>query len=188
MRSAISILICSLYALCAVDATSISEGGNTLVEKDIIKAAEPQQLWSEVKSDDDGEVDHKDGKDGKGGKGGHKSDEYATRSVSILIGSSTFAIPCLGAGSIVDINGFIPIAFPSLLPIASDELISLMAPFSKVLSIYLKAEFFTVHSLYFQDGLFMEHSLYLLDGLFMEHSLYLQEGLFTVLSLYLKDG
>ncbi|KAI8575006.1 hypothetical protein K450DRAFT_276011 [Umbelopsis ramanniana AG] len=118
MRSAIPILICCLYALSAAEVTSISEGGNALVEKSIVKAAEPQQLWSEVKSDDDGEVDDEGD---KSGKGGHRSDECATRSVSILIGSSTFAIPCLGAGSIVDVNGFIPIAFSSLSPSPSPE-------------------------------------------------------------------
>ncbi|KAI8576908.1 hypothetical protein K450DRAFT_274225 [Umbelopsis ramanniana AG] len=91
---------------------------NALVEKGIVRDAKPQQLWSEIKSDDDGEVDHKGG---QGGKGGHRSDECATRSVSILIGSSTYAIPCLGAGSIVDVNGFIPIAFPSLFPSPSPE-------------------------------------------------------------------
>ncbi|KAI8584437.1 hypothetical protein K450DRAFT_267117 [Umbelopsis ramanniana AG] len=69
------------------------------------KAAKPQQLWSEDKSDDD--YDDED-EGGKGGKGGHNGNECATRSVSILIGSSTFDIPCLGAGSIVNLNGLLP--------------------------------------------------------------------------------
>ncbi|KAI8579867.1 hypothetical protein K450DRAFT_240695 [Umbelopsis ramanniana AG] len=106
MRSSIPILICCLYALSAVDATPFSKAGNAEVQQGNVKAAEPQQLWSEDKGDDDDEED----------KGGHNGDECATRSVSILIGSSTYAIPCLGAGSIVNLNGLLADALPSVFP------------------------------------------------------------------------
>ncbi|KAI8579866.1 hypothetical protein K450DRAFT_240694 [Umbelopsis ramanniana AG] len=131
MRSAIPILIGCLYALSAVDATPFSKAGNAEVQQGNVKAAEPQQLWSEDKGDDDNDDEHKGE---KGGKNGHNGDECATRSVSIMIGSSTFAIPCLGGDAVVDINGLIPAALPSLFPspLPSSTVVSSSAASSSV--------------------------------------------------------
>ncbi|KAI8580681.1 hypothetical protein K450DRAFT_270732 [Umbelopsis ramanniana AG] len=110
MRSAIPILFCCLYALSAVDATPFSERGNAEIQQGSAKVVEPQNFWSDDKSDDD----DKDDKDDHHDK--DSADKCASRSVSVLLGTSTFSIPCLGAGSIVDINGLLAAAFPSLVP------------------------------------------------------------------------
>jgi hypothetical protein len=104
MRSAIPILICCLYALSTVEAT----GDNSEVQQGDANVAEPQAFWS----------DNKYGKGGKRDDDGD-DDECASRSVSILLGTSTFAIPFMGPGNIVDLNGLLQVAFPSALPSAS---------------------------------------------------------------------
>ncbi|CAO3693321.1 unnamed protein product [Umbelopsis ramanniana] len=96
MRSTFAILICCLYALSAVEATSSSKSGSAEVQQSNDKPAKPLNLWSNDKSD----VDDKDDKWSK--------DDCASRSVSILIGTSTYAIPCLQGDSIVNLNGLIP--------------------------------------------------------------------------------
>ena len=109
MRFTIPILICCLYALSAVEAT-FSKKGNAEVQQGNDKAAEPQNFWSDDKSDDKDDKWSKDDKDGKHGHHDHEGDsdkDCASRPVSILIGTSTYAIPCLPNGSIVDLNGLI---------------------------------------------------------------------------------
>jgi hypothetical protein len=120
MRSIIPIVICWLYALSAVNGTSFSMSGNAEVQQDSATVAEPQHIWPDDKSDDDD-------KGGKVGRHDHNNDnvsdadECALRSVSILIAASTFDIPCLGAGSVVNLDGLLPAALPSLFPSASAE-------------------------------------------------------------------
>ena len=109
MRFTIPILICCLYAHSAVEAT-FSKKGNAEVQQGNDKAAEPQNFWSNDKSDDKDDKWSKDDKDGKHGHHDHEGDsdkDCASRPVSILIGTSTYAIPCLPNGSIVDLNSLI---------------------------------------------------------------------------------
>ena len=99
MRSTFPILICCLYALIAVDATPFSKRGNAEVQQGNAKAVKPLNFWSDDKSGDD-DKDNKWSKDDE--------DDCASRSVSVLIGTSTYAIPCLQGDSIVNLNGLIP--------------------------------------------------------------------------------
>ncbi|CAO3662269.1 unnamed protein product [Umbelopsis ramanniana] len=108
MRLTFAILICCLYALSAVDANTFSKSGSTDVQHGNAKPAKPLNLWSDDKSDD-GDKDGKWSKDGKDDKDNKDdNDECASRSVAVLIGTSTYAIPCLQGGSIINLNGLIP--------------------------------------------------------------------------------
>jgi hypothetical protein len=102
MRATFAILICCLYTLSAVEATPSSKSESAEVQQGIAKAASPLKFWSDDKSSDDGK-DAKDDKDDK-----DDNDEFASRSVAVLIGTSTYVIPCFQGDSIVNLNGLIP--------------------------------------------------------------------------------
>ena len=108
MRSTFPILICCLYALSAVDATPFSKRGNAEVQQGNAKAVKPLNFWSDDKSDDDDKDDKWSKDDEDDHYGGNGQDDCASRSVSVLIGTSTYAIPCLQGDSIVNLNGVIP--------------------------------------------------------------------------------
>ncbi|CAO3685519.1 unnamed protein product [Umbelopsis ramanniana] len=137
MRSTFQILIFCLYALSAVNATLFSKRGGAEVQQrnskaakflnlwcdfmsndDDDKAAKFLNLWCDFMSDDDDKDDkwskNDDDKDDKWSKNDDdkddkwRKDDCASLSVSVLIGTSTYAIPCLQGDSIVNLNGLIP--------------------------------------------------------------------------------
>ncbi|CAO3691193.1 unnamed protein product [Umbelopsis ramanniana] len=115
MRSIISILICCLYALIAVNATPFTKRQNAEVQQGNNEAAEAPKLWSDDK-DNDNDKDDKWSKDDYGG-----DHDCASRSVSVLIGTSTYAIPCLQGDSIVNLNGLIPTPTSSIASSSATE-------------------------------------------------------------------
>jgi len=113
MHSTFPILIFCLYALSAVDATPFSKRGNAEVQQGNAKAAKLLNFWSDDKSDDDDKDDKWSKDDEDDHYGGNGQDDCASRSVSVLIGTSTYALPCLQGDSIVNLNGLIPSAVSS---------------------------------------------------------------------------